>query len=328
MRGGDTASPVHAQYSPASHLALLHGWPRAHGRAVRGCSMRPSAAVLRLLIRALDYEEPGLVALVQAMLEDGAACARMFGRRHTHWATPVDVDGRSAALLMAAVAGSPRICKVLVHAGADANHRGGQLGWTSPLFHAAQAGRADVVAVLLAAPGVDPSQANFAGDTPLRIAARNGHAGVVALLLANPGVDPGQADDAGATPLYTAALKGHGDVVALLLAAPGVDPNRAKDNGETPLCLAAAVGDVAVATLLLATPGVDPNQASNAGTPLCIAARRGHVGIVSVLLAAPGVDPNRARDGGATPLYIAAHEGHADVVALLVAAPGVDNVYG
>ena len=264
---------------------------------------RPSAAALRLLILALDYEEPGLVALVKATLEDMAACARMFGRRHTHW--PASAGARSAALLEAAKAGSPRICKILIHAGADANyvkprdHRTHRGEWgRSPLYHAAREGHAATVAVLLAAPGVDPGQAKNTGWAPLHTAARKGHVSVVALLLAHPGVDPNQAKTtsrhrgkSGATPLFVAALNGHADVVALLLANPGVDPNRASNSRATPLFVAANNGRTGVVTLLLAAPGVDPNKANRAGaTPLRAAARNGHADVAGLLRATPGVD--------------------------------------
>ena len=226
-----------------------------------GMRTQPSAATLRLLVLALDYEEPGLVAIVRATLEDMAACVAVVGG--VPWATPADAAGRSAALLKAAKVGSPRICKVLVLAGADANQiidggtfsrlsatQGATSGWT-PLFFAAREGHVGTVAVLLAAPGVDPSRANLYGDTPLYTAAQNGHADVAALLLARPGVDPSRTNLNGATPLHAAARNGHAGVAALLLASPGVDPSQATDGGCTPLFLACVYNHPAVAALLL-----------------------------------------------------------------------------
>ena len=185
-------------------------------------------------------------------------CEATFGR--TPWPMPADAAGRSAALREAARAGSPRVCKVLVLAGADANHtttHGSDGGWT-PLCFAAREGHAGAVAVLLAAPGVDPSRANLRmplawrrnfrgrvlrppenGTMPLFIAAQKGHADVATLLLAAPGVDPSRADLHGDTPLHTAVQEGHAGVAALLLANPGVDPSQAKKNGATPLHIAA-----------------------------------------------------------------------------------------
>ena len=62
----------------------------------------PGAATLRLLVLALDYEEPGLVAVVERILDDTAACEAVLGR--TPWATPADAAGRPAALLEVAMA--------------------------------------------------------------------------------------------------------------------------------------------------------------------------------------------------------------------------------
>jgi len=141
----------------------------------------------------------------------------------------------------------------------------------------------------------------------------------VTLLLAAPGVDPNQANNTGATPLFTAAGHGHADVVALLLATPGVDPGQAFTDGSTPLFIAAQEGHAEVVTLLLATPGVDPSQAKNNGcTPLFVAAQKGHAGVVTLLLTTPGVDPSHAKNDGATPLITACHKNHPAVAALLL----------
>ncbi|MBR2145314.1 MAG: ankyrin repeat domain-containing protein, partial [Akkermansia sp.] len=73
------------------------------------------------------------------------------------------------------------------------------------------------------------------GGTPLYQAAWDGHAEVVKLLLAAPGIDVNKANKYGSTPLYWAARFGHAEVVKLLLAVPGIDVNKAGSDGCTPL---------------------------------------------------------------------------------------------
>jgi len=99
---------------------------------------------------------------VAAAAQDLGACIDLV---HSQGGgTPAHVPDLSAALRDAAKAGAARVCKVLVIAGAGANH-GGDDGRT-PLIQAAMEGRAATVAVLLAAPGVAPNQADKKGATP------------------------------------------------------------------------------------------------------------------------------------------------------------------
>ena len=77
------------------------------------------------------------------------------------------------------------------------------------------------------------------GRTPLYIAARKGQTEVVAALLATPGIDVNKEDKDGRTPLFIAAQQGHTEVVAALLATPGIDVNKEDKDGRTPLYIAA-----------------------------------------------------------------------------------------
>ena len=72
------------------------------------------------------------------------------------------------------------------------------------------------------------------GATPLFVAAQNGHAEVVAKLLAAPGVDPNEAMDGGVTPLIVACHANRPAVAGLLLHH-GADPLAIDGDGDTAL---------------------------------------------------------------------------------------------
>jgi ankyrin repeat protein len=161
--------------------------------------------------------------------------------------------------------------------------------------------------------------------TPLSLAAWNGHAEVVKLLLGAPGVDVNANDDDGRTPLLLAAWNGHAQVVKLLLSAPGVDVNASNAHDSTPLSLAVEEGHAEVVKLLLGAPGVDVNASdAHDSTPLSLAVQEGHAEVVKLLLGAPGVDVNVSDKDGNTPFLCAAYWGHESIVRLLLGTPGID----
>jgi ankyrin repeat protein len=86
----------------------------------------------------------------------------------------------------------------------------------TPLSVAAECGHMEVVKLLLATNGVDPTSKDNCGQTPLSYAAEEGHVEVVKLLLDIPGVDPNEEDNDLRTPLTYAAIRGHADVVMCL----------------------------------------------------------------------------------------------------------------
>jgi ankyrin repeat protein len=99
-------------------------------------------------------------------------------------------------------------------------------GWT-PAMAAALAGRADVVAALLAAAGSARAPAlasarNRYGATALHVAARRGCLGSLRALLAAAPAAAGAADGAGDVPARVARRAGHEDAAALLERAAGV----------------------------------------------------------------------------------------------------------
>jgi ankyrin repeat protein len=225
--------------------------------------------------------------------------------------------------------GNVAMVERLIVAGADVNKAG--VDGSTPLHLAAEAGHADVVAVLIDAAGVDLNAAvtggDFAGLTPLFLAAQENRLDVLKLLVA-AGADVNKARVDGFTPLHIAAQFGHAGVVSVLIENAGVDLNAAMTGNEfagvTALFLAAKNNQPEVVTLLVAA-GADVNTArvDDGCTPLHFAAQDGHAGVIAVLIEAAGVDLNAALTDGAvagvTPSYLAAQENRLDVLKLLVA---------
>jgi hypothetical protein len=141
----------------------------------------------------------------------------------------------------------------------------------SPLWWAADAGRADQVE-RLAASGAPADRPDADGERPLHAAARHGHVPVARLLLAR-GADANRPSHQGQTPLLLATAGAHVELGRLLLQA-GADPNAQDRFGRTPLLEAAQRGDQAMAALLL-RHGADATVASKHGTDALQAALRG-----------------------------------------------------
>ena len=123
---------------------------------------------------------------------------------------------------------------------------------SAELQSAAVFGSVDVVAELCASPrasvyldqGVGPTK-----TTALMCAAQAGRADVAAVLL-DAGADVDACDALGRSPLIFAAANGETALVAPLLAH-GANPRLTADNGWTPLMFACALGHVATAGALL-----------------------------------------------------------------------------
>jgi len=145
----------------------------------------------------------GHVAVVRELLDRGA-----------------DANARSinggTALHIASNADRTAVVRELAARGADVNATDN--AFDTPLMVACSHGRsATVAALLLVGADVNPRDGN--GWTALMQAALQGHADVVRVLLAAPGVDVGLADAYGYSALQWARDWGHADIVAQLEAA-------------------------------------------------------------------------------------------------------------
>jgi ankyrin repeat protein len=194
----------------------------------------------------------------------------------------------------------------------------------TPLHFAAQFGREDLAALLIAA-GADVDAPDEYDDRPLHAAATYGRASVVALLLTR-GADVHARGAGGKTALHAAAsavgaasgIEARLEVAKLLLAA-GADVNaRQPHSGVTPLRYAAASEtnrSTAMAELLL-TFGADPGGAGSQGPPLVNVAMAGNIDGLELLLDR-GADVNAA-GLDCTALGGAAYGGHVEIVRILL----------
>ncbi|RTE83483.1 hypothetical protein BHE90_001908 [Fusarium euwallaceae] len=178
----------------------------------------------------------------------------------------------------------------------------------SALVCAAREGYTDVVRVLLDSGRVDVNAAgtdpyNFPIGTPLTHAIENGKSEVVEQLLA-AGADPNLESRWGHIPLMIAAQNGQAEVIGQLLAA-GVDPNIQDNEGKTALCNAAgSICSTKMAIrVLVKAPGVKADLPDNMGrTALSLAAEAGNFGNVVTLLAVDGINPDARDATGRSPL--------------------------
>ena len=198
----------------------------------------------------------------------------------------------------------------------------------SPLYLAAQAGRMDVVQLLLEA-GEDPTDPPNKDDvrswdkktprTALSVAALWGHTDIVQMLLDAGKAAKKRPDLEGA--LCSAVYAGRVDLVRLFLeAGAAVDPEPDEEScwrdNETPLSLAIKTERRELLDLLL-DAGANINRNTGKNTPLCLAARANDLELMQHLIDR-GADVNGATEEY-TPLIAAAKEGFEESVRFLLA---------
>ena len=107
----------------------------------------------------------------------------------------------------------------------DFENGGGAGTGLTALMHAAEAGRASVVATLLDHHSTEPNALSSSQWSALALAAHQGSADCVRELLGDPRVNVNAPNSVGRSPLALAAFAGHAEVVGLLLAHHDIDPN-------------------------------------------------------------------------------------------------------
>ena len=208
-------------------------------------------------------------------------------------------DG-ATALHWAVYAEDADITSRLIRAGADVNVRN-KYG-VSPLALAAKHGNTAIIDQLMKA-GADPNdKINYvnADETPLMHAARAGRAEAVQMMiLAGAKVNARESWN-GQTALHWAAAEGHGAVVEALIEG-GADIRQRSNAGTTPFMFAVRKGDMRSVKAFLAA-GSDVNEKRvDLATPLLVAIINGHEDLVDLLLE-KGADPNA--EGGSTDLSV------------------------
>ncbi|MCC7123990.1 MAG: ankyrin repeat domain-containing protein [Acidobacteria bacterium] len=231
----------------------------------------------------------------------------------------------------AARSGDVEAVRALLKKGEDVNEAQGD-GMTA-LHWAAQAGRADLVQMLLAAGANAKATTRLGGYMPLHLASQGGHAATVAALIA-AGAAVDERTATGASPLMFAARAGSTDTVTRLLEN-GADINAAeRANGQTALMIAAGLNRADVVTLLLAKGAdavvaskvVDLNKLTQAveADPLQGQIRQNVPSEAERNQVAGLTRPYRYNEligaqGGLTALHFAARQGAARAVTALVA---------
>ena len=198
------------------------------------------------------------------------------------------------------------------------------------LVWAVQNGDADIVRLMLQKKEADPNEEDEDGRSPLWHAAQEKKEEVVKVLLETEGFEIDKKDrEAGRTPFSCAV--GNLAIMRMLFETRRVDVNARDNNGMTALSHAvqfsysAEEGQVDIVEFLLGMAGAEPDVKDGSGrTPLSHAAKNRHQGVIDKLLKTEGVDPNSRDNEGMTPLAHAAAGGSTYGVESLLADERVD----
>lgn len=220
----------------------------------------------------------------------------------------------------------------LIDAGAEVGAR--SRTWTTPLHVAADAGRLDVVDVLITR-GSDVNaicKSVWESGTPLHLAAWGGHVTIVKRLIA-AGARLDLLNNQGELPLHRAVLGGNREVVeSLLIAGSPLDWTAGKETTSgsplhyTALPQARGNGEELAGLLIRHGASVETEGSSvlSPGTPLHWAARASKLGVARVLLEWGG-DVNARDPLDRTPVYVAreARPQNLELIKLLMGHGGV-----
>jgi ankyrin repeat protein len=233
---------------------------------------------------------------------------------------PAGADTRE--MLAALHAGDADAVRAALVAGANPDGETPFIGPSAmqlPVYIAAQAGRADILALLVEF-GADVDRRDKRGARPLDSAAEHGDLGIVRLLVeAGATPDPREDDPEVRRPLVIAADRGSVDI-ALYLLENGANPDPGTDRWGAPLLHAAKHDDIRLAERLIGMgASIAPRDRLSRETPLHRAAAWSTPDMVRLLIRAGA--PLDARDwDGETPLFQAAGIGRHEIVAILIEA--------
>jgi ankyrin repeat protein len=255
------------------------------------------------------------VHMVLSLLGAGADIEATDGKGET----PLHVAAKGGGLLV-------------VHSLVDrkANIEAKSVDLRTPLLHAIESGRPEVISLVLEA-GADLFAVDSEGSSAMHLSSKTGNARLVEVLLVRaiktltPAANLRMVNDVDAhkhSPLYLAASYGHEEVCKLLLGN-GADVLTVAHQGRTPLHVAALKGYVEVINLLVAGKANVDAVDSDHCTPLHLAIERGHAGAALALLVHFS-DPLCKTGKGVSPLHLAALHGHTEI-ALLLIQKGVRN---
>jgi ankyrin repeat protein len=244
---------------------------------------------------------------------------------HLFFTYPRDVDARGgyheSPLLVAFIKNDIGTASSLLQRGANANAQDRRD--MSPLHHASQGGRVDILQLLLDH-GADVNVRDWADITPLGWTSRAGEIEASRLLLQR-GANVNSQNVLGESALHYAARCGHLNAVRLLIES-GANIDLQTKRGSTPLYFASNEGYVKSAELLI-QHGANVGSRDNSGcTPLHRASKMGHVQLAELLIQ-HGTPVNYHDNKGTTPMHLAACNGHLDIVKLLVGCGADPNIH-
>ena len=289
---GQTPLMYAAQHNNIEITALL----LSKGADVHLCNQNGHTA----LMEAASY---GNVKIAKMLIEEGKASIN----NHSN-------EFKESALTLAAYKGHFEMCKYLVEAGADREHKTDEMH--TALMEASMDGHVKVAQLLLD----HGAQVNMPADSfesPLTLAACGGHDELAALLIKH-GALLEEYNDEGYTPLMEAAREGHNKVVALLIKSGAKIDAITEETHETALTLACAGGFIDVVSTLVSS-GCDLEL----GIPLMEAAQEGHAQIMQFLIS-KGVNVNASTENNSeTCLTLACENGHTEIADILLSSGAI-----
>lgn len=243
---GDSALAlaVRLGHVPVAEKLLMSGASVTNEQSGDAGSLRAAVGtcrgtLLRRLAERASIQKIGSTSAGALLRLAAARCPAKIAAGLLAFGTPlngIDSAGRSA-LWYAADAGRPDVIGLLIARGGNVD-RADRSGVT-PLHRGLQRRQGQVSRLLIAASkAID--RPSSVGNTPLMLAANGGLAAAVKQLIARR-AQLDLKNQLGMTALMLAAARGHDTVVRLLLAA-GADPGRRNRNRETAKDLASARG--------------------------------------------------------------------------------------